>query len=139
MASFLGYKTHWFSLDVLYKLYVQSSGVAGCRVGGQIVSARHAEDPLSFARADLLAQYPGDEHQPDDHLFFDRKNFWLPRELIRDVRVSTRRSIWAGATTNSGSVRLRLREARTWRFVLLGRQEPAAIELAFSSSGYLVS
>jgi hypothetical protein len=138
LASFLGYRTYWFSLDVLYKLYVQSSGLAGCRVGGQIVSATQAEDPLSFARADLLARYPGDECHPEDHLFFDRKNFWLPRELIRDVRVSSRRSFWAGATTNSGSVRLRLRSARTWRFLLLGRQEPAAIERIFSSAGYWV-
>lgn len=138
MASFLGYKTHWFSLDVLYKLYVQSSGLAGCRVGGQIVSAMHAEDPLSFARADLLARYPDDERHPEDHLFLDRKNFWLPRELIRDVRVSSRRSLWVGATTNSGSVRLQLRAGRAWRFLLLGRQEPAAIERAFLSAGYLV-
>ena len=130
---------NWISLDVLYKLYVQSSGVAGGRVGGQIVSAKQAADPRSFARTELLARYPSDEVQPENHLFLDKKNFWLPRELIRDVRVSSGHTLfWAGATRNSGSVRLRLREGRPWRFLLLGRQERAAIEHAFSSAGYLI-
>ena len=139
MACFYGYETRWIGLDRLYKLFVQSSGVAGCYVGGQLLSMHVLQEPQEFADPDLLIKYSGNDTQPAGHEMMDRRNLWIPNTEIRNISFDNSGSVWVANTPNSGSVRINFHKGRGLRFVLLGQQDRDAIKGDFSAAGYATS
>lgn len=138
MASFYGYETHWLKPDVYYKLFIEESGVAGCRIGGQLFPGTRGNAPNDFAIPELLAQYGNDERPPVGYELLDGKNFQLPFETIKTMQFDATGALWLGGKPNSGSVRVHMDNGRIRRFIMLGNQDSTKIRKAALTLGYLV-
>lgn len=157
MLLLYGYQTHWWKTDVSYKLYVGESGITGCRIGGQIWHTRslnvQTEQPdtvrqqhglpfrclggmVDAAIPMLLERYLNDDHPPDGCELIDKKNFHLPIESIRAIRVYSDGSLWVGGAKNSGSLRVYAEKSRARRFILLGEQDLAKAQREMVNMGY---
>jgi len=139
VSSFYGYQTKWFGFDRQFKVFVRSAGIAGCYVGGQMISRRDFENPEEFAQPELLNQYLGDHVLIGANTSTDRRNIWISREQIEEVQFDDSGSVWVSYTTNSGSVKLHMHNGKQLRLILLGRQDQQAIRQIFVTAGYTVS
>lgn len=136
--AFIANEAHWFTLDVVYLVFVRSGAIVGARVGGQLIGTEfgeHPDDPRSYARADLLRRCLAADPLDPRFTDLDRKNFRYSISEIREARFSTRRALWTGGVPNSGSITLLPRAGRRRRLILLGRQDLRAIHALLVSGG----
>jgi hypothetical protein len=139
--TFIANEAHWFTLDVVYLVFVRNGAIAGARVGGQLVAnaRNYPAEPTYYAKPKLLLRWVGADPSAPDFLASDRKNFLYSTAELREVAFTPRRALWTGGIPNSGSVILAPRNGRRRRLILLGDQDLQAIFSLVQSSGVPVS
>jgi hypothetical protein len=137
--AFIANEAHWFTLDVVYLVFVRNGAVAGARVGGQLAGNAQSTDPSFYAKPKLLLRWVASDPLADEFLESDRKNFLYSTAELREAVVSRRRALWTGAIPNSGSVILTPRTGRRRRLILLGDQNLQAVHSLLQSSGVPIS
>ncbi len=137
-GTFIANEARWFTLDVIYLVFVRNGAVAGARVGGQLLASgrnSYSREPSSYAKPKLLLRWAAADPLAPDFLEADRKNFLYSSAELLEARVTRRRALWTGAIPNSGSVTLTPRSGRRRRLILLGEQDLQAIHSLLASSG----
>jgi hypothetical protein len=139
--TFIANEAHWFTLDVVYLVFVRSGVVAGARVGGQlgVGAVQISDDPTAYTKPDLLRRAL--EADPFAHGFLasDRRNFVHSIAELGEARLSARRALWTGPVPNSGSVTFIPRAGRKRRLILLGRQDLGVVRALLISEGVPVT
>jgi hypothetical protein len=139
--AFIANEAHWFTLDVIYLVFVRNGAIAAARVGGQLLgrSGNYPAEPSYYAKPKLLLRWAGAEPSEPDFLNSDRKNFRYSTAELREVVFKPRRALWTGGIPNSGSVILYPRSGRRRRLILLGDQNLQAIFTLMQANGAPVS
>jgi hypothetical protein len=138
---FIANEAHWFTLDVIYLVFVRNGAISAARVGGQLLaqSRSYSAEPSFYANPKLLLRWAGAEPSAPDFLSSDRKNFRYSSGEVREVVFKWRRALWTGGIPNSGSVILYPRNGRRRRLILLGDQDVHAIFTLMQSNGLPVA
>ena len=140
--TFIANEAHWFTLDVVYLVFVRNGVVAGARIGGQILAGAvgsYSTEPSAYAKPELLLRWAAADPTAPGFLEADRKNFLYGSAELREARVSRRRALWTGPIPNSGSVTLVPRAERRRRLILVGEQDLTAIHSLLLSGGVPIS
>jgi hypothetical protein len=138
--AFFAYETRWLSGDRLFLAIPGPGGVDFARVGGQLTAGfvgSRSSDPADCADPVLLARYVS-AHAPGDVLSLDKRNFRLEGAAIVSLAICARRRLWTASVQNSGSISFRLTDGSTRTFILLGKQDRAAVGAAMAASGVVL-
>ncbi len=136
---FYGLQSNWW-WDRLYRIYVSDKMLAGAYIAGQIYDEQSAA--IQLQKADLffrplvrrwLAQRQErealyDAVDPFSRLLLhhDLRNFQIWRSDVARTRFRRNPSLWT-LCGNVGAVELKLRDGKTWLFILVGDQQPDEI------------
>jgi hypothetical protein len=140
--TFIANEAHWFTLDVVYLVFVRNGTIAGARVGGQLLAGAvgsYPSDPTAYVKRNLLERYLETNPTGPEFLGSDRKNFLFASAELLEARVSRRRALWTGGVPNSGAVTIFPRSGTRRRLILIGAQDLGRVHALLVAAGVPVA